>query len=138
MINAYISYMNVSSSIICTCTLVMVLAILHAWWFLYVKHVLQYVNMHAALFGANVTTLIECRSPNDFFLICKCRNWGLHGGYMKNNGSPSYQIFTILFKQYGTALTLVLKYTISCVSLFTGKNWNIEDNDINQKQPIPI
>ena len=51
--------------------------------------------------------------------------------------SPSYQIFT-LFKQYGTVLTLVLKYTITCVSLFTGKNWNIEDNDINQKQPIPI
>lgn len=57
---------------------------------------------------------------------------------MKNNGSPSYQIFTTLFKQYGTALTLVLKYTISCVSLLTGKNWNIEDNDINQKQPILI
>ena len=47
MINVYISYMYISSSVICTCTLVMVLKIICAWSFLNVKHVLQYVNGHA-------------------------------------------------------------------------------------------
>ena len=76
MINVYISYMNVSSSIICTCTLVMVLAILHARCFFY-------VTRHAALFGGNVTALIECRSLNEFFLFANAEIGGCMAGIWK-------------------------------------------------------
>jgi len=47
---------------------------------------------------------------------------------MKNNCSPSYQIFT-----------LVLKYTISCVSLYTGDEKKIGISKIsNRKKQILI